>query len=543
MKLFFTFFIIVTFGQLHAQSDNFELHRGHDDRLFILGNSDYGAQFNFSADSLVIDSCLYVPKLWTFGYDTNQEKEWYSGYYALNNHLSPSSDLIYHDSVSSKVAHAGLFRFHNGQDNNNSELVILSLNHQTGTYKPIIAAQTTTQFPVIYEPELNGYPNGDWLLSGALYSNGDFYFNDTSTIFSSSSSFSNAFIIKFDGNTNNVLWTNEVSNSPYSGPTIGIAPNGETYVCGARLARSTTILGNQTLPSDVDSSVLNKRNLFIGKIDSAGQVTEFKDLIFNALYDLNLEGLHFSDDAYFLTGTIVGSASFDSINIINGDLNLNNGNWVFVAKYDMETDSLIWVRHSYNSGGLMLTASTLDQEENVYIGISASSQNWSMDSLQWNSFGHFVVKIDSTGSPFCIPNIPHAPIKSLLTNQTGEIFGLKGSTWSNNYALFSIDNCQYNEIDAFSFYSCFLSTKNQIADDFVKIYPNPTTNFIHIELDNSIHFKEVFYKVYNATGQLLIEKKLDNFQEKVNMQHFSSGIYFVQILTENGLITKKVIKN
>ena len=66
------------------------------------------------------------------------------------------------------------------------------------------------------------------------------------------------------------------------------------------------------------------------------------------------------------------------------------------------------------------------------------------------------------------------------------------------------------------------------------IYPNPTQDIVNIV------GKEFSIKVYNITGELIIE---DDNPTIIDLSNYSSGIYTIQILSNNNIIIKKIIKN
>lgn len=78
-----------------------------------------------------------------------------------------------------------------------------------------------------------------------------------------------------------------------------------------------------------------------------------------------------------------------------------------------------------------------------------------------------------------------------------------------------------------------LSVNNSILEE-IKIVPNPVQDFI--DLSTVKQLKTL--KLYNSLGQLIIETK----QEKIDFSNLSRGMYFLQINTEYGTTTKKVIK-
>ena len=82
--------------------------------------------------------------------------------------------------------------------------------------------------------------------------------------------------------------------------------------------------------------------------------------------------------------------------------------------------------------------------------------------------------------------------------------------------------------------SGILSSDTFVLENF-KIYPNPATDILNIELENSLVLEKVL--IYNTTGQLVKETS----EKTINVSGFAKGIYNVQVLTNHGKATKKVI--
>ena len=78
------------------------------------------------------------------------------------------------------------------------------------------------------------------------------------------------------------------------------------------------------------------------------------------------------------------------------------------------------------------------------------------------------------------------------------------------------------------------------ASDFdtvsaVRLYPNPASTFIRIELDDfSDHTKTT---IYNSIGQLVSAE----YNTKINVSNYPRGLYFAEIETLKGKITKKFV--
>lgn len=78
---------------------------------------------------------------------------------------------------------------------------------------------------------------------------------------------------------------------------------------------------------------------------------------------------------------------------------------------------------------------------------------------------------------------------------------------------------------------------NSIDQSNFRVYPNPAKNELNINTTSSM--KNV--KIINSLGQTVLNNSVSGTNYKVNTSSFKDGIYFVQIETTNGMITKKFI--
>jgi anaerobic selenocysteine-containing dehydrogenase len=83
--------------------------------------------------------------------------------------------------------------------------------------------------------------------------------------------------------------------------------------------------------------------------------------------------------------------------------------------------------------------------------------------------------------------------------------------------------------------------KNQIGEN-VKIYPNPAKEFIMVDL-NGINEKINHLKIVNLQGQMVYSSNLTNQSQLINvpLNNLSEGVYYLQIQTNNEIITKKIV--
>ncbi len=79
---------------------------------------------------------------------------------------------------------------------------------------------------------------------------------------------------------------------------------------------------------------------------------------------------------------------------------------------------------------------------------------------------------------------------------------------------------------------------NTIETSNIKSFPNPVINELHI-LEN----KGALYELYSNTGKLVMKNVITSNNYDVKTNALSSGVYFMKIFTEEGVTTKKIIKN
>ena len=94
-----------------------------------------------------------------------------------------------------------------------------------------------------------------------------------------------------------------------------------------------------------------------------------------------------------------------------------------------------------------------------------------------------------------------------------------------NINLYDLANCngnilQINETESMNFH----------------IYPNPTTDKIHVSSDLPIQQLEI----YNFQGKLLLES---NYNAEIDLSSYSAGIYYLRIFSDETIFVKKVIKD
>ncbi|MEM9824125.1 MAG: T9SS type A sorting domain-containing protein, partial [Bacteroidota bacterium] len=82
--------------------------------------------------------------------------------------------------------------------------------------------------------------------------------------------------------------------------------------------------------------------------------------------------------------------------------------------------------------------------------------------------------------------------------------------------------------------------QNEQVDTHVKVYPNPASDFLNIDL-NAQSINNVFMRVYNTLGHIVMEKTITPGNNRLNLSALSNGIYLINVVLDHTLIeTEKI---
>jgi endoglucanase len=84
-----------------------------------------------------------------------------------------------------------------------------------------------------------------------------------------------------------------------------------------------------------------------------------------------------------------------------------------------------------------------------------------------------------------------------------------------------------------------LSSADYFQKEF-KIYPNPTVDELNFEFPDNVQSANV--QVYNILGKQITQTQLKRTVPKLDTNAWASGMYVVQIITEDAVQTKRIIK-
>ena len=320
---------------------------------------------------------------------------------------------------------------------------------------------------------------------------------------------------------------------------------------------STGVFGD-TVDFDPDTSTFNLiaptgRDIYIQKFDQTGHLVWAKSIeskgigyaSTNAITTDNIGNL-------YLTGEFIDTVDFDpgvgTQELIGAGVSTEGKvSDIFIEKLDNNGD-FVWVKALSGNYDKYVSDIELDASNNIYISCSFDSildvdPNTGVENiLSKGSRDVFVEKLDNNGSFEWVKTMggigTDYAVSLTLNNNDISLGGGFSDT-----ADFNPDTGVFNLIpqgrrDAFT---VKLKNRRSIIDGVSKsintdinLYPNPTKDIINIT--SLAYINNV--QVMDITGKtLLIDHK-----NRLDISRFEKGIYFLKISTNEGAVTKKIIK-
>jgi hypothetical protein len=179
--------------------------------------------------------------------------------------------------------------------------------------------------------------------------------------------------------------------------------------------------------------------------------------------------------------------------------------------------------------------------ENIVVEMQIDPAEFDINTLRLLSASHEAnVTIKGDMVRFIFQNIFLLPdgqgyilikLKSLNTLVENDIV-------SNQASIFFDYNFPIVTNNAQTKFSAPLSNPAFKIDSSITIFPNPTKNNLHITADNTI--KSI--ALYDVQGRMLTQEIHNEKEVNLDISNQASGVYFIQINTENGVNTEKIIK-
>lgn len=131
--------------------------------------------------------------------------------------------------------------------------------------------------------------------------------------------------------------------------------------------------------------------------------------------------------------------------------------------------------------------------------------------------------------------------KFVVALTTDAIFFISIRTWGNNEFGQLGDGTTVNKLVPTSINSCNvlgLDNENLERNSF-SVYPNPSSSILNVHNQENLQIDKL--TIYDVSGKKILEQSQN--LNSINVQNFESGIYFLQITSNNKSTQIKFIKN
>ncbi|HHH54418.1 MAG TPA: T9SS type A sorting domain-containing protein, partial [Bacteroidetes bacterium] len=111
------------------------------------------------------------------------------------------------------------------------------------------------------------------------------------------------------------------------------------------------------------------------------------------------------------------------------------------------------------------------------------------------------------------------------------------STDIGNYRCYAEGYCNQIYSDLVSL--DIITSTDDLNKNQPVIYPNPVNNILYVTNQKEI----LQISIINTKGESILKLIPNDINENaINVSHFQQGLYFIKILTKNGIITGKFVK-
>jgi len=201
----------------------------------------------------------------------------------------------------------------------------------------------------------------------------------------------------------------------------------------------------------------------------------------------------------------------DVVYIYQWDPSLNDWVWQEKSEFDVsEEDFIIITTSTWNPNILEWELQTREVDErDDYLFSRITRYGWNKTDSIWVEFDLEVFERDSEG------------------NSTLDLYYL----YDESMGVWVINNKEY-------YYYSDISSVTSILESDLKLFPNPTANYLNFVSEYNQASEITIYDTY---GSLVMQKEL-NSGDNISVDHLVSSIYFYTIKQENKVYSGKFIK-
>lgn len=241
----------------------------------------------------------------------------------------------------------------------------------------------------------------------------------------------------------------------------------------------------------------------------------------------------------------------DQVNFGNPqELNFTT-NGMYTFSFWIKTCSFIEQRiFSKRSNYAGIEIITINNKLLPYVGDVNNNFAWQIttsDPVTDCNWHYFVVIFDGVLNQITVyqnnqnTNLPinTANVSGQISNTSNAYIGTSelGSFFNGVIDDFKIYNCKLSEAEIGDLFFQGVGLHNDSTDPIIRVYPNPTTDYVVINYNNS---SEAMLNIYSIHGQL-IHSQYTTESVQLNTSQWNKGVYWVEMKNSHFLSTSKLI--
>jgi len=380
--------------------------------------------------------------------------------------------------------------------------------------------------------------SGNIFLTGAFSGTVDFDPGvSTSTLTASASA---AFITKLSA-SGNFIWAKQFDTNSGRGNCITTDASGNIYSAGHFVSTTDFDPG----VGSYNLSCLGITDIYISKLDAAGNFVWAKQMGgsgYDDAVDIKID----PSGNVGLVGNFEGTADLDP-----GAATLNftsaGSDDFFISKLN-SAGNLMWAHvfggPSSDKGASLAISAGGDFYTTGNFQSSAIDMDPGAGTFNLSTGGTFISRLDASGN-FGWAGAVGGAGNAITLDASGNIY--VSGYFSGGVADFDpgtgTANLTATADDAFILKltsSLSAISESHSNDNSVQLYPNPTSGSFNV-LQNATDANHI--EIYNSIGSLIYSAEVKESNISIDLTGNSTGIYFVKVTTEQGSVTKKLLKN
>lgn len=362
------------------------------------------------------------------------------------------------------------------------------------------------------------------------------------------------YLVKVD-KTGNLLWQKTIGGSDWDfANSIQKTVDGGFIIAGSTYSFGYGNSDGYVLKTDGNGNVIWAKTFGGDKDDEFNSVIQSSDGGFVIAGCTKSYNDSFGDAWVFKLNSVGDSLYSESLggnyyDYFSNVIELPNLNLYYVGankSYKNDANSVNWQYLTDNSHNVLLNNFIGNTNTERY-NSSAVGLNGMIVTVGYNNF----LGTNSDGNIHVFyPNLSYYSYSPFGIEKTDELFSISRTA---DKGFVSVGNCFGNtsylndilfvKIDSLGSYGSSIIGVEEISSQgkSIHIFPNPTSDFININIHNFLNESEMNYRLIDINGKIVLSDVISDSNTYIKMEDIASGLYVIQIFNASTLFNSEKI--